>query len=268
VKIFLDTNVLVSAVISRGLCRDLLRTATEEHDVVVSQLVVDEFKRVLRDKFGATPPALDKALMLLDDVEVTTNPTVALEAGVLETNDALILTAAINAQADVLVTGDHGMLAKAMNSPIDVVSPRGFMELIQAPADYYPGPPDETGGSRVSEDTAGATRQKAFEFALSIIALCKTLDENRQYVLSRQLLRAGTSIGANIEEASAAESRRDFAHKMAIASKEARETNYWLRLLDQSKAAPQINLQPHLEKSLELIRLLTAIVKTTSRTTR
>ena len=266
-KVFFDTNVLVSAVISRGLCRDLLRTATEEHDVVVSQLVVDEFKRVLRDKFGATPPALDKALMLLDDVEVTSNPTVALEAGALESNDTLILTAAIDAQADVLVTGDHGMLAKAMNLPIDVVSPREFMERTRQP-DAYPTLPDENGGSRVSEDTAGASRQKAFEFALSIIALCKTLDENRQYVLSRQLLRAGTSIGANLEEASAAESRRDFLHKMSIASKEARETNYWLRLLDQSEAAPEINLKPHLEKSLELIRLLTAIVKTTSRTSR
>ena len=174
-KIFLDTNVLVSAVISRGLCRDLLRAATEEHDVVVSQLVVDEFKRVLREKFGATQPALEKALMLLDDVEVTSNPTVALEAGALKTNDALIVTAAIDARADVLVTGDHGMLEQEYDLPIDVLSPREFMERLRGPDDSYPSPPDENGGSRVSEDTAGASRQKAFEFALSIITLCKAL---------------------------------------------------------------------------------------------
>jgi putative PIN family toxin of toxin-antitoxin system len=268
VKIFLDTHVLVSAVISRGLCRDLLRTAMEEHDVVASQLVIDEFERVLREKFGATQPALDKALMLLDGLEVTTNPTMALEVGALKTNDALIVTAAIDARADVLVTGDHGMLEQEYDLPIDVLSPRGFMERLRGPDSSYPSPLDENGGSQVSEDTAGATRQKAFEFALSIIALCKILDDNRQYILSRQLLRAGTSIGANIEEASAAESRRDFAHKMAIASKEARETNYWLRLLDQSEVASEITLKPYLEKSLELIRLLTAIVKTTARTTR
>jgi len=268
VKVFLDTNVLVSAVISRGLCRDLLKTVLEEHDAVVSQLVLEEFVRVLRDKFGASQPSLEKALIILDDVEVTTNPNVALEAGALDTNDATILAAAIEAQVDVFVTGDQALLAAAEKISLPVVSPRTFMEFLRVPADSYPGPPDENGGPRVSEDTAGTTRQKAFDFALSIIALCEILDENRQYILARQLLRAGTSIGANIEEAGAAESRRDFAHKMGIASKEARETNYWLRLLSQSGIAQKINVKSHLEKSLELIRLLTAIVKTTKQSTR
>ena len=267
-KVFLDTNVLVSAVISRGLCRDLLRTVLEEHDALVSQLVLDEFVRVLRDKFGATQPSVEKALTLLDDVEVTTNPSVAIEAAGLETNDAIILAAAIAAQADYFVTGDQELLAAAKRTPIPIVSPRRFMEFLRVPGESYPSLPDENGGPCVSEDAPGKTRQMAFDFALSVIALCRILDENRQYVLSRQLLRAGTSIGANIEEASAAESRRDFLHKMNIASKEARETNYWLRLLDQSKTTPEIDLKPYLETSLELIRLLTAIVKTTARTTR
>ena len=260
-KVFFDTNVLVSAVISRGLCRDLLRTATEEHDVVVSQLVVDEFKRVLRDKFGATPPALGKALMLLDDVEVTTNPTVALEAGALESNDTLILTAAIDAQADVLVTGDHGMLAKAMNSSIDAVSPREFMERTRRPDDY-PTPLDRDDDSKVSESSTGAIGERAFQFALSIIKLCRMLEEPSRDVLLRRLLRAGTGIGANIEEATATRSRRDFVSKMSAASSDARQTNYWLRLLDQSKTAPEIDFAPYLESSSELIRLLTAILGT------
>lgn len=267
-RVFLDTNVLVSAVISRGLCRDIFRMVLEQHDAVVSQLVLDEFVRVLRDKFGAPQPSLDKALILLDDVEVTTNPSVALEVGALEKNDATILAAAIEAEADVFVTGDQALLAAAEDISLPVVSPRTLMELLRVPADPYPGPPDENGGSRVSEDTAGTTRQKAFDFALSVIALCEILDENRQYIIARQLLRAGTSIGANIEEASAAESRKDFVHKMAIASKEARETHYWLRLLDQSGIAQEINFEPYLGECLELIRLLTAIVNTTNQSIR
>ena len=75
----------------------------------------------------------------------------------------------------------------------------------------------------------------SFDFSLQMISLYKILVEHREYVLSRQLLRSGTSIGANIEEAGAAQSRKDFISKMSIASKEARETRYWLRLLEKSK---------------------------------
>ena len=72
---------------------------------------------------------------------------------------------------------------------------------------------------------------KSFEFALSVIQLYQGLQAEREYVISKQLLRSGTSVGANVEEATAAQSRRDFLSKMSIASKEARETRYWLRLL-------------------------------------
>ena len=75
---------------------------------------------------------------------------------------------------------------------------------------------------------------KSFMFALQIIALYKVLQGQREFVISRQLLRSGTSIGANVEEASAAQSRADFLSKMSIASKEARETRYWLLLLEES----------------------------------
>jgi four helix bundle protein len=72
---------------------------------------------------------------------------------------------------------------------------------------------------------------KSYEFALGIIALYRKLGNSNEFVLSKQLLRSGTSIGANVEEALAGQSRVDFISKMSIASKEARETNYWLRLL-------------------------------------
>lgn len=78
-------------------------------------------------------------------------------------------------------------------------------------------------------------RDKSFQFALKIVSLNQKLVRNKKYVIARQLLKSGTSIGANIEEATAAQSKRDFIAKMAIASKEARETKYWLRLLKHSK---------------------------------
>ena len=104
-------------------------------------------------------------------------------------------------------------------------------------------------------------QQKSFQFSLKIIKLYTKLQEHREYVLSRQLLR-GTSIGANVAEATAGQSRRDFLAKMAIASKEARETNYWLQLLDQSDLAP-VDVTDELRDVEELIRILTSIVKTT-----
>ncbi len=105
-------------------------------------------------------------------------------------------------------------------------------------------------------------QKKSFEFALEIVHLYQKLIERREYVLSKQLLRSGTSIGANVEEASAGQSRKDFLAKMSIASKEARETKYWLRLLQKSKLV-DIDVTNELAKIDELIRILTAIVKTT-----
>ena len=108
-------------------------------------------------------------------------------------------------------------------------------------------------------------RQKSFGFALEIISLYKQLSAEKEYILSKQLLRSGTSIGANIEEAVAVQSRRDFLAKMSIASKEARETRYWLVLLQQSKLT-KLDLKPAIAKVEELIRILTSIVKTTAET--
>jgi len=78
-------------------------------------------------------------------------------------------------------------------------------------------------------------QERSFEFSLKIVDLYKNLRYDRkEFVLSKQVLRSGTSIGANIEEASAAQSKKDFISKMNIALKEARETHYWLRLLKES----------------------------------
>jgi four helix bundle protein len=74
-------------------------------------------------------------------------------------------------------------------------------------------------------------KQKSYDFALEIIKLCAILRDQKHFEISSQLLRSGTSIGANVEEALAGRSRKDFYAKMSIASEEARETNYWLRLI-------------------------------------
>ena len=106
-------------------------------------------------------------------------------------------------------------------------------------------------------------REKSFAFTPEIISLYKQLQSEKEFVLSKQVLRSGTSIGANIEEALAGQSRRDFLAKMSIASKEARETRYWLVLLQQSKLT-KLDLKPPIGQVESLIRILTSIVKTTA----
>ncbi len=103
---------------------------------------------------------------------------------------------------------------------------------------------------------------KSFEFALNIIALYKELVKENEYVISKQILRSGTSIGANIQEASAAFSKKDFLYKMSISSKEARETKYWLQLLDKSKLS-NIDVSKYLIQIQDMSNILTKIVKTT-----
>lgn len=101
----------------------------------------------------------------------------------------------------------------------------------------------------------------SFEFSLKIISLYKLLIKQNEYVLSKQLLRSATSIGANVEEANAAQTKKDFITKMSIASKESRETRYWLRLLDKSKLV-DLDYSPYLRSIEHIINVLTKIVKT------
>ncbi|MDX2444253.1 MAG: four helix bundle protein [Bacteroidales bacterium] len=104
-------------------------------------------------------------------------------------------------------------------------------------------------------------KEKSFEFSLIIIALYKSMLTQKEYVLSKQLLKSGTSIGANIEEALAGQSKKDFIAKMAIASKEARETKYWLLLIKESKLV-EGDVADYLDDIEEIIKILTSIVKT------
>ncbi len=105
-------------------------------------------------------------------------------------------------------------------------------------------------------------KDKSYAFALRVIKVARWLREQKEFEIASQILRSGTAIGSNIEEALAGVSRADFVAKMAIASKEARESHYWLRLLRDAKIVPEAKIALLETECLELIRMLTAIVKT------
>lgn len=103
--------------------------------------------------------------------------------------------------------------------------------------------------------------EKSYAFALEIMRVAKLIREKREYDLASQLWRSGTSIGANIEEAQAGQSRADFRSKMSIASKEARETHYWLRLTRDGEVLPEQDLTSMINDIIEIKRILSSIVK-------
>jgi len=106
-------------------------------------------------------------------------------------------------------------------------------------------------------------KERSFEFAVRIIKFVQKLPRNHAgYKIGGQLLEAGTSVGANVEEATGGFSKKDFTYKMAVALKEARESNYWLRLIKVSELAKGDELDSLLKESEELRKILTSIVKT------
>lgn len=106
--------------------------------------------------------------------------------------------------------------------------------------------------------------QKSKAFALRIIRLYKYLcDDKKEFVLSKQVLRSGTSIGANVKEGTRAQSKADFISKLSIALKEAEETEYWLELLHESQYIETEPFESIYAENKELLKLLTSIIKTT-----
>ena len=105
-------------------------------------------------------------------------------------------------------------------------------------------------------------KEKSFLFAIEIVGLYKVLAERKEFVLSKQVLRSGTSIGANIREAEHAQSKADFIHKLSISLKEANETEYCLDLLYETKYINQIEFENIKPSIIELLKLLTSIINT------
>ncbi len=105
-------------------------------------------------------------------------------------------------------------------------------------------------------------KDKSFEFAIRIVKLSKFLQEKKEYILSKQILRSGTSVGAMIRESEHAESKMDFIHKLAIAQKEANETMYWLELLFKTNFIDEKMFKSLESDLIEIQKLLTSIIVT------
>ncbi len=108
-------------------------------------------------------------------------------------------------------------------------------------------------------------KTKSFEFAKEIVYLYKVLADGKEFVISKQILRSGTSIGANVREAEYAQSKADFIHKMSIALKEANETEYWLDLLFETQFVPLEIYQNIKNKIVEILKLLVSIINTSKK---
>lgn len=105
--------------------------------------------------------------------------------------------------------------------------------------------------------------EKTLEFSLLVIEYAELLEEKRKYVIARQLLKSGTSIGANVREAQNAESKLDFIHKLKISAKEADETEYWLLLCQKSKSYPDCSILQ--EKIIDINKILSKIIASSKR---
>ena len=109
-------------------------------------------------------------------------------------------------------------------------------------------------------------KEKSFAFAVRVVKLCRLLgDERKEWVLSKQLMRSGTAIGALVRESEHAESKADFIHKLAIAQKEANETAYWLELLHESGLLSQKEFDSIIQDQTEIAKILASIILTSKK---
>ena len=131
-RVFFDTNVLVSAFLARGLCADLLRLTLTEHTLVSSEVVLDELRDVLSRK-GKLPTAqIDAIETLLRDQPVAPRPAQTLQLGLVDADDEWVLASAVLIEADLFVTGDQGVLA-CTRPPLPLLNPRGCWEQLRGP---------------------------------------------------------------------------------------------------------------------------------------
>jgi len=119
-------------------------------------------------------------------------------------------------------------------------------------------------GQNTPYQTNSSITDRSFRFAVRIVRLCKYLEKQDKVskTLANQLLRSGTSIGANVEEAQAGQSKADFIAKISVSRKEARETLYWLKLLLETEMIPAELITEIIDEADQLVRILTSIVKT------
>ncbi len=128
-RVFLDTNVLVSAFSTRGLCADLLRYVLAEHELITGEVNLVELRRIFRDRIKVPASTLASIERLLRDQVVIPKPAEPLLLPIRDPDDRWVVATAVAAEADVLVTGDLDLLDIASQAPLPIVDPRGFWTM-------------------------------------------------------------------------------------------------------------------------------------------
>ena len=130
-RVFFDTNVLVSAVATRGLCADVFRVALSEHVILTGECNLVELRRILSRKFKMPDAIVDDIEEFLRDYEIVPVPNTGSPVSVRDPDDDCVLASAIAGRADVLVTGDADLLDLGERFPISIVNPRGFWSMLR-----------------------------------------------------------------------------------------------------------------------------------------
>lgn len=131
-RVCLDTNVLVAALATRGLCADVLRTVLAEHDLVIGDVILAELRRVLTAKFKVPADRMEGIEAVFAPFPCIPKPVAPGLASIRDPADRWVFATAIAGQADVLVTGDQDLLAVREESPLPILEPRAFWELLRA----------------------------------------------------------------------------------------------------------------------------------------
>ncbi len=138
-KVFLDTNVLISALATRGLCADVLREVLVSHQLVISTPLLEELKRVLEQKLKVPDGLIVEFIELIQGDAQFSTPSDLPDVKIQDKDDLIILSSAVNGRADLFVTGDRELLVLQNVGSMEIVSPRRFWEKLKAQ------PPDKVG---------------------------------------------------------------------------------------------------------------------------
>lgn len=130
-RVCLDTNVLVAAFATRGLCTDVVRTVLAEHELVVGDVILAELRRVLERKLRLPEDRIAAVEAVFEGITVVAKPESASTLKLRDASDGWVLATAVACAADVLVTGDEDLLVVADGAPLEILSPRAFWELLR-----------------------------------------------------------------------------------------------------------------------------------------